>query len=88
MTQCEKDDICLIDTQGTPRIILRLFDKENVENYKSAVDITVIGLNKEYPLKTLNSDSIAIPLRSNYAYTRYIFSKNIGFKPLSFFDLK
>ena len=78
MTQCEKDDICLIDTQGTPRIILRLFDKENVENYKSAVDITVIGLNKEYPLKTLNSDSIAIPLRSNYAYTRYIFSKNIG----------
>ena len=76
--QCEKDDICLVETQGTPRVILRLFDKENQQVYKSASNITIIGLNKDNPLKVLNSDSIAIPLRTNYNFTRYIFSKNIG----------
>jgi hypothetical protein len=49
---CEKDDICLEGTQGTPRLIIKFYDAENPEVLK-----TVSGLQ----VRALSIDSI-IPL--------------------------
>ena len=70
---CEKDDICLIETPSTPQLVVRLFDKDNRNEYKAANNIIVYGVGNEDPLMTINSDSLALPLKVQSAFTQYAF---------------
>tara|TARA_B110000263_G_C15304130_1_gene509455 strand:+ start:792 stop:1280 length:489 start_codon:yes stop_codon:yes gene_type:complete len=76
--KCEKDDICLIETQGTPRIVIRLYDKKNPLKLKAANNITIAGIGKENSLTIVNSDSIIIPLKADTNKTKFAFIKTIG----------
>ena len=73
ISSCEKDDICLIETPSTPRLIVRLFDKDNRQNFKAADSITIYGVGKEQALITLTTDYLALPLKTQAAFTRYAF---------------
>lgn len=70
---CEKDDICLIETPSTPQLVVRLFDKDNRNEYKAANNIIVYGVGNKDPLMTINSDSLALPLKVQSAFTQYAF---------------
>ena len=70
---CEKDDICLIETPSTPRLIVRLFDKDNRLNPKAADSITIYGVGQERALVTLTTDSLVLPLKTQTAFTQYAF---------------
>ena len=39
---CEKDDICLRETPGTPRLVIELFDIDNKNNLKSTNGLKII----------------------------------------------
>ena len=73
MSSCEKDDICLIETPSTPRLIVRLFDKDNRLNPKAADSITIYGVGQERALVTLTTDSLVLPLKTQTAFTQYAF---------------
>ena len=69
---CEKDDICNEGTPGTPRLIVRLFDKDNPTEFKSA-DGFIQEVNSETPLLKFNGDSLYFPYNTSKNYTRYAF---------------
>ena len=73
MSSCEKDDICLIETPSTPRLIIRLFDKDNRLDSKAADSITIYGIGQERALVTLATDSLVLPLKTQAAFTQYAF---------------
>ena len=70
---CEKDDICLVETPSSPRLIVRLFDKDDRTSFKSAENITIYGLGQKKALITLNTDSLTIPLKTQETFTQYAF---------------
>lgn len=69
---CEKDDICNEGTPGTPRLIVRLFDKDNSSTLKSATGY-IQEINQEKPYLNFSSDSISFPYNTSQNYTRYAF---------------
>ena len=73
ISSCEKDDICLIETPSTPRLIIRLFDKDNRLDSKAADSITIYGVGRERALVTLTTDSLVLPLKTQAAFTQYAF---------------
>ena len=73
ISSCEKDDICLIETPSTPRLIIRLFDKDNRLDSKAADFITIYGVGQEQALVTLTTDSLLLPLKTQAAFTQYAF---------------
>jgi hypothetical protein len=73
ISSCEKDDICLIETPSTPRLIVRLFDKDNRQNFKAADSISIYGVGQEQALVTLTTDSLVLPLKTQAAFTQYAF---------------
>ena len=70
---CEKDDICNEGTPGTPRVVIRLYDKDNPTVLKSASGIKIKTVNQENIYDILNSDSLAIPMDLSKSFTRYAF---------------
>lgn len=59
---CEKDDICV--EAGTPHLIIRFYDKDNVEEAKEVTRLRVTGDGLTTPyINRVTTDSIAIPLR-------------------------
>ncbi len=70
---CEKDDICNEGTPGTPRVIIRFYDKDNPTTLKSAPGIKIKGVNQENLYAILESDSLALPMDLSTTYTRYAF---------------
>ena len=73
MSSCEKDDICLIETPSTPRLIVHLYDKDDRTTRKAADNITIYGVGQERALITLDNDSLSIPLKTQEAFTKYAF---------------
>ena len=73
ISSCEKDDICLIETPSTPRLIVRLFDKDNRLDSKAADSITIYGVGLERALVTLTTDYLVLPLKTQAAFTQYAF---------------
>jgi hypothetical protein len=90
LSSCEKDDICDANTPTTPRLIITFYDKNNPTVRKKPKNLTVIGLNQpkgiifneSAPLEEdkylANTDSIAVPLRTNAETTTYDFTLNSG----------
>ena len=70
---CEKDDICNEGTLGTPRVIIRFYDKDNPNTLKSTSGIKIKEVNQENAYAILSSDSVALPMDLSKAFTRYAF---------------
>lgn len=70
---CEKDDICLIETPSSPRLVVRLYDKDDRTVFKAADNIIIHGVGQEEPLIALNTDSLTIPIKTQEAFTQYAF---------------
>ncbi len=75
---CEKDDICV--DGDTPLLVIRFYDQQNPENFKSVSSLRIVGLGQDGPVNTFsdrsNIDSVGLPLRPGQADTRYLFILN------------
>ena len=82
--RCEKDDICLDGTPGTPRLIIRFFDADNVENLKPTGALLVNKVEDStdvYIRKNIfGTDSISIPLNTKNNITELKFYNYRGFE--------
>lgn len=74
INSCEKDDICV--EGDTPLLIIRFYDAENPEVFKSVSSLRVRGIGQENPVDTFTDrsslDSISIPLRINQPDTGFL----------------
>jgi hypothetical protein len=81
---CEKDDICLDGTPGTPRLIIRFFDADSINNLKPTGAILVNKVSdsdSDYIRKNIfGTDSISIPLNTTKNYTELKFYNHWGFE--------
>ena len=80
---CERDDICAESTPTTPQIIFRFFDSINREDLSTVNDLMVFGLDDNNErvnliniLSAVDTDSIALPLRTDIDETRFLFIEN------------
>lgn len=73
---CEKDDICLEGTVGTPRLQIGFFDSDNPEVAKSvsSLQIKAVSIDSVVP----NADGFLLPLRVDQAFTEFEFTLNSG----------
>ena len=71
LTACEPDDICLVGTPGTPKLIVVFYDKNQTEAKKSVVDLQVKGVDLEGLLFDATADSIALPLKTLASSTSF-----------------
>ena len=69
-TGCEKDDICLRETPGTPRLVIELFDIDNKNNLKSTNGLKIIGKDKENLLYEDDTNILLLPLKNNQNTSR------------------
>lgn len=77
-SSCESDDICT-DKELTPRLILRVYDKDSPEKLKNIPNLLVLGKEKNEALSFATTDSIAVPLRTLKPQTSFILVKNATF---------
>lgn len=81
---CEKDDICSAETSTTPMLVLRFYDIADEVETKQVPNLLVYGLNdfdqiiafSHIGLTASNSDSIAIPLRTDGNLTRFVLHRD------------
>jgi len=71
---CEKDDICLEGTPGTPRLIIRFFDQNEKFTTKPLSNVSIKALNDEEEYIFFSGDSLAIPLKLVSNTTIYTFT--------------
>ena len=71
---CEKDDICLEGTPGTPRLIIRFFDQNEKFTTKPLLNASIKALNEEEEYIVFSGDSLAIPLKLVSNTTIYTFT--------------
>ena len=71
---CEKDDICLEGTPGTPRLIIRFFDHKEIMTPKSLSNVTIKALSRNEDYTVFSGDSLVIPLKLISNSTIYTFS--------------
>ena len=70
---CEKDDICLEGTPGTPRLIIRFFDQNEKIIPKPLSNVTIKALSKDEDYVVFSGDSLGIPLKLISNSTIYTF---------------
>ncbi|MBT8254144.1 MAG: hypothetical protein HKN00_05605 [Flavobacteriaceae bacterium] len=81
---CEKDDICAEATPTTPQLIIRFYDVASPEDLKSVTGLFAYALEDDgsiVPIDGLaqnNTDSIAIPLRTDRTSTRFVLHKDFA----------
>jgi len=81
---CEKDDICSSETSTTPMLVLRFYDIAAEDETKQVPNLLVYGLNDSSEivlfdhigLSASNTDSIAIPLRTDGNLTRFVLHRD------------
>ena len=74
---CEKDDICLSDTPSSPRLIVRMVDKDDPTLYKLANDLLIKVVDND-SINIKSSDSIILNLNPYKNYTQFQFILNQG----------
>ena len=74
---CEKDDICLSDTPRSPRLIVKMVDKDDPTLYKSANDLLIKVVDND-SINIQSSDSITLNLNPYKNYTQFEFILNQG----------
>ena len=70
---CEKDDICLEGTPGTPRLIIRFFDQNEKIIPKPLSNVKIKALSKDEDYVVFSGDSLGIPLKLISNSTIYTF---------------
>lgn len=78
LTQCEKDDICLGETQGTPKLIIRFFDENDTTLSKIPEGLYVRAIESNFTLTNVGTDSISIPLNTQESFSDFEFITNFG----------
>ena len=71
---CEKDDICLEGTPGTPRLIIRFFDHKEIIKLKSLSNVAIKAISRDEDYTVFSGDSLAIPLNLISNSTIYTFA--------------
>ena len=74
---CEKDDICLSDTPRSPRLIVKMVDKDNPDLYKSANNLLIKVIDND-SINIQSSDSLTLNLNPYKNYTQFEFILNQG----------
>tara|TARA_B100000780_G_scaffold87367_1_gene60094 strand:- start:1708 stop:2217 length:510 start_codon:yes stop_codon:yes gene_type:complete len=81
-TKCERDDICIEGTQGTPNLIVRFFDSDNTSELKKVPFLLINDLNspnEEYLNRYIfGADSIVIQLNETKDFTQLKFFYDWG----------
>ena len=75
---CEKDDICI--DADTPLLIIRFYDIDDSDEFKDVQNLVVIGLDESGLRDTIPNaalDSIALPLRTDFATTSFTFRRQL-----------
>lgn len=73
---CEKDDFC-VQNPVTPNLVLRFYDKDDINELKAVQRLSIIAQGKTDSLFTnQTTDSIAIPLNSLAKETIYTLKMN------------
>lgn len=72
---CESDDICT-EKELTPRLILRVYDKDSPEKLKNIPNLLVLGKEKNEALAFSTTDSIVLPLKTLAPQTSFVLVKN------------
>ena len=72
--KCEKDDICLEGTPGTPRLIIRFFDYNERMTLKSLPNVTIKARSRDEDYIVFSGDSLVIPLKLISNSTIYTFT--------------
>ena len=72
--KCEKDDICLEGTPGTPRLIIRFFDYNERMTLKSLPNVTIKAQSRDEDYIVFSGDSLVIPLKLISNSTIYTFT--------------
>lgn len=76
VSSCEKDDICL--SPATPKLILRFYDNTNPTSKKAVKNLSIWAEGKDTlkSYKSVELDSVVIPLNVNTKQTIYYFKMN------------
>lgn len=71
ITGCEKDEICLEET--TPRLVIRFYDNENPNEFKSVskLNVQIEGVEGDYFESNVSTDSIVIPIKVTGDITKF-----------------
>ena len=82
-SNCEKDDICDANTVTTPRLIISFYDITNSTVLKNVTNLKIIGEGMEEGIEyngstLINSNGVAIPLKTNTDVTTFRFILNYG----------
>ena len=82
LSKCERDDICIEGTTGTPNLIIRFFDANNINEPKNVPFLLINKLDDDYQdyirRYLIGNDSISIPLKSYQDFTQLKFFYNWG----------
>jgi hypothetical protein len=82
-SNCEKDDICDANTVTTPRLVISFYDITNSTVLKNVTNLKIIGEGMEEGIEyngstLINSNEVAIPLKTNTDVTTFRFILNYG----------
>lgn len=72
-SQCERDDICLEGTPGTPQLIIRFFDTNDNAQPKIPEQLHIRAIGSSFELVNSASDSISIPLNPEASFSEFEF---------------
>ena len=75
LLNCEKDDICLEGTPGTPRLIIRFFDHNERITRKPLSNTTIKAMSNDEIYIDFSGDSLGIPLKLISNSTIYTFKR-------------
>ena len=71
---CEKDDICIEGTPGTPRLVIRFFDQNEKIITKPLSNVIIKALSEDEDYIVFSGDSLGIPLKLISNSTIYTFT--------------
>lgn len=76
VSACEKDDICLEGTLGTPRLQYGFFDANNPEIPKSVSNLTIKAISQDSIIPSVYRN--LLPLQTDQPFTIFEFTINAG----------
>ena len=74
---CEKDDICLADTPRSPKLIIKMVNKDNPASYKAVNDFLIKVIDND-SINIKSADSTALNLNPYKNFTQFKFILNHG----------
>lgn len=74
---CEKDDICVEGTPGTPRLVIDFYDFENPETVKAPSNLTISAVATNTSI-IAGGGPYTLPLRNDQEFTQFTFTLNLG----------